>query len=397
MDTTNVSGEQNNPKKPIDLSSILLPKKEPTEVPVRTVASAILADQVAAQEVRAEARAEAATEPIVRLAPEPSASGPNEVPSVRPVQTYQGDIASLVEGTRVSVVSAAAAEAQRRAQTVTELPATYIRPVWPRIVMVAVAVGLFVGSIGLVAFVAMRLLPVEPPPAVSAPLLYIDSQKTVVYVPGESRVKLLSDLTEARDSVNLALGLISGVSVAANDNATIAAPDLLPFIAPSMPPQLQRTMQDEYMFGIHAFDGNQPFLMFKVDSYTDAYAGMLAWEATMRTELSPLFTRVPNAAAQVRQQENISTATSSAPTASTTTPTTQTAPVVFVDQIVENRDARVIRDQYGNILLLWTFLDRTTVVVTTNQYTLREVVSRLSVAPVVAYPSARTRLLDLFR
>jgi len=49
-------------------------------------------------------------------------------------------------------------------------------------------------------------------------------------------------------------------------------------------------------------------------------------------------------------------------------------------------DARVLQNQYGDVYLLWTFLDRNTLVITTNDATLREVISRLKEAPITPIP-----------
>ena len=61
----------------------------------------------------------------------------------------------------------------------------------------------------------------------------------------------------------------------------------------------------------------------------------------------------------------------------------------FLDQIVENHDARVALNAQSDILLLWTFLDRSTIVITTNDATLREVISRLSQASILSLPAGQ--------
>jgi hypothetical protein len=71
--------------------------------------------------------------------------------------------------------------------------------------------------------------------------------------------------------------------------------------------------------------------------------------------------------------------------ATTTTPT-QFIQTGFVDKIVENHDARVIQNNTGDVSLLWTFIDRNTLVITTQGATLREIISRLQQAPVTPIP-----------
>jgi hypothetical protein len=141
-------------------------------------------------------------------------------------------------------------------------------------------------------------------------------------------------------------------------------------LTPNMPQELLRTFTADYMLGLHSYDGNQPFLIFQVDSSQQAYSGMLKWEPRLQSDLSPLFTRAP-------RPETPQELASSTP--ATTTP--EVVSTGFVDVVLENFDARAIRDQNGDILLLWTFLDPHTLIITTNQYTLREVLSRRASLP----------------
>jgi hypothetical protein len=119
----------------------------------------------------------------------------------------------------------------------------------------------------------------------------------------------------------------------------------------------------------------------RVDSYQQAYSGLLAWEPSMQQDLLPLFSRHPSPHLPPADTQASSTAATSTPT--TTPEFLQTG---FVDQVVENHDARVILNSTGDILLLWTFLDRNTVVITTNDATLREIIRRSNTPPVVPQP-----------
>jgi hypothetical protein len=120
------------------------------------------------------------------------------------------------------------------------------------------------------------------------------------------------------------------------------------------------------------FDGPQAFLILETDSYERAFAAMLAWENTMRTDLLPLFTRVPRTRIPEESTASSTTATSSL----------QLIRNGFLDKIVENRDTRVILNTTNDILLLWTFLNRNIIVITTNEYTLKEIISRYSTSAV---------------
>ena len=101
---------------------------------------------------------------------------------------------------------------------------------------------------------------------------------------------------------------------------------------------------------------------------------MLSWEQNIQNDLSPLFLRTP----RERTPDEIIPKPA------------QDFRVVaspFIDAVVENHDARVIRNDTQDILLLWAFADRQTLVLTTNEYTFREVLTRLKNAPTVPLPN----------
>ena len=64
-------------------------------------------------------------------------------------------------------------------------------------------------------------------------------------------------------------------------------------------------------------------------------------------------------------------------------------PTGFVDKVVANHDARVLQSSDGTVYFLWTLLDRNTLLITTNEDTVRAVLVRLTEAPLVSLPSAR--------
>jgi hypothetical protein len=199
----------------------------------------------------------------------------------------------------------------------------------------------------------------------------------------------MSALNDEKGRVSLSLGLIERFYLAAASSSASSLPQLsaqnvLALVAPSAPDALARSLDPaQYIFGVHAYDDNQAFLIFKTSSYEQAFSGMLAWEPSMQKDLAPLFTRTPELHIQTNPAASSTAATS---TATSAPQAPAVLPTGFQDAIIENHDARVIENASGDILLLWTFLDRNTLVIATNEATLREIISRLKNAPVVPLP-----------
>lgn len=359
-----------DPQNPIDPASLLLPKKE-TPPPAQRINAGVLLEQ----EINAEL-------PKVVAAPPTTPPKPKEErPEVSPLQTYRGDIEQVVhEGQGVSVVSIAAAEAARRGnepiQQKTQEEKTATLRTWA---MLAGGIALVLLAAGVLAAVFSRPTTVPIAEMPKAPFIFVDDT-VLVALPADQRTRdmLMTYLQAARQNVKLPVGLIEWLYVAVPASQEGAAPqqlsasEFLQTIAPQTPPELLRTLSANYLVGVHSFEENQPFLLLQVDSYELAYKAMLDWERTLDTDLLPLFSRNPSPKPQ-----------GTAAPASTTVQFLQTN---FTDKIAENRDTRSYLNSAGDILLLWTFLGRNTILITTNEYTLREVLSRLNTAPVVPIP-----------
>lgn len=371
------------PKKPqsadIDLDKILLPKKE---IPGHTPQSAqrINAGALFEQEQTATLR------PDVPLQAEPVKPAPPAPPKeeVQAVETYQGDIEKLVKQKNVSVVSIAAAEATRKeALPKAPVPPSDTSLLLKRSAIIVGALFFCFGAVTILVFAFFRPAPsVSIPKQPEAPFILVDDTQSIVFKQEQfTHTVVLKALQDKKEKSSLSLGLMSrfylGVAVPIDNKVTytlVPASELLSVLAPNMPEALLRSVSNNpYLLGFHAFDGNQAYLIVKVDSYEQAFSGMLSWEAAISRDLSPLFTR------KVRPhipEEKIATSSIA------TTTTIQLLPTGFVDRVVENHDSRVIQNETGDILLLWTFLDKDTLVITTNEYTLREIISRLTNAPI---------------
>ena len=255
------------------------------------------------------------------------------------------------------------------------------------LLMISIGILFLVAASGMLAYFLIQPgAAQQAAPVPQAPFVSVDGQQTVVIPAGETnRDAIMQSLTSAKNATALSLGLISQLYVStptttqsSNTLEEIDPQTLLQLLAPDVPQELLLALNPQYLLGVHVYDGNQPFFMFDVNSYEQAYAGMLAWEPTLQQDLSPLFDYTPTVHIP---EQNVATTTNDA--------NQQITPTGFADSIVENHDARVIENSTGDISLLWTFIDRNTLVITTNDATLREVISRLQQAPVTPIPSGQ--------
>jgi hypothetical protein len=358
--------QENNEKKGIDLKNILLPKKE-----VRTPASAerINAGVLLENEQTAEL-------PKVQAAPiQPSQQpmGPVDDTKVKPLQTFQADIESVISQKNLSAVSIASAELTRGQN---EPPATQTAGTsWvAKATLVLGGVMLLGGAAAALGFVFLRQVPsVFIAQETPSPFLAVDATTALVLKPSQqNRPTVMQNLTEIRTKPSVSVGLMVRTQVSVSSSTSgelspsITTQELLSYLAPNASGEFLRSLDPTYyLLGTHVFDGAQAFLVVRTTSYERAFSGMLAWEYAMEQDLLPLFDRQRP---PILQGTNSSTTTDASPSAF--------LPTKFRDKVVANHDTRVLEDAAGDIILLWTFLDRNTLVITTNELTLKEIISR---------------------
>jgi hypothetical protein len=122
------------------------------------------------------------------------------------------------------------------------------------------------------------------------------------------------------------------------------------------PDDLLRSLGTEFFFGLHVVDKNAPVLVIPITNYSRAFAGMLAWESTMNSDLAPVFTALPvtifdaNAIPQSR---------------------------VFSDDVMRNYDVRELKDDSGEIQLYYSFPSTNLLIIAESPYSFPELLSRL--------------------
>ena len=189
-------------------------------------------------------------------------------------------------------------------------------------------------------------------------LVFTDKQREIPVESverGNTRIKL----TDEKKEVGVSLGSIEMFYFTrelAGVKFLIRTPEFLELIEARAPDALIRSLDDEFTFGIHAIRDNEPFIILKLRSYDIAFASMLEWETSMNENLSPLFGPI------VRPMQRLRPAQAS----------------VFQDIIISNKDVRVLIDEQGNIALLYSFPDRETLIITTNEQTFAEIFTRLT-------------------
>ncbi|QQR64705.1 hypothetical protein IPH92_04050 [Candidatus Kaiserbacteria bacterium] len=96
------------------------------------------------------------------------------------------------------------------------------------------------------------------------------------------------------------------------------------------------SLDDAFMMGVVTAKKPEPFLIIRSYNFDELFAGLLAWEGSMQKDLAPLF------------------GTSSGEMG------------VFIDAVANNKSTRILKSDTGEEVLVYSFINKNTVIITTN-------------------------------
>ncbi len=127
----------------------------------------------------------------------------------------------------------------------------------------------------------------------------------------------------------------------------LSAEEFLSLSTNKSPEAVRRSLLDRFMFGFHnTSDSIQPYIVLKTEFFQNTFTGMLKWEPEMFEDIKTWFS-----------DKEFSSQS-------------------FTDRVLKNKDIRELKDNAGNTVILYGFLDKETLVITTNEATFLEVLDR---------------------
>jgi len=275
------------------------------------------------------------------------------------LRTYTSDMADVVRENEMSVIKIAVAEQKRH-----EMEAMYKKSQGSNLTKFLLLVGAIVLIIGGVLGAYYLLKKKE---AIVAPTEIKKSIESFISFDKESFIDM-TNATSSADVISairkeMSAGSVGSIHALFPTTSVSGTPALLPvqkffsLMKSTAPGPLSRSLKDQYMIGTHTSikDASKPhlFLIFQTNDFNVAYGGMLKWEDTLLDDLFGLFDiNVSDSRAELFERP-------------------------FKDIIIANIDARILYDSEGNEVLYYIFLDDDKIVITDNQETIKEILTRL--------------------
>jgi hypothetical protein len=295
---------------------------------------------------------------------------------VRPLRTYKSDVDDAMREKKVSVAGMATAKQDRVFKLKTKVPTKPPLKVTPPTVnkppsktsnkttMRVVSALLIIAALALLIFFYFKFRP----PAVPAgseitSFIFVDDLKTI-NVTGKDTDSFARELTGIVNSNALPVGAVTHIYTTKGGGEEVkplAADEFLRLIGAEPPSSLNRSLISVFMIGTHVTEDTEPFMIFQTGFYENVFAGMLEWEKQMVTDFEDVLGYDLRFRLGLDQSAVIALELPD-----------------FEDVVIQNKDARVMRDPNGETILLYSFLNRQTVVITTNENTLNEIARRLT-------------------
>ena len=275
----------------------------------------------------------------------------NKTP-ISPLRTYESDIHDTIRDENLSLAKMALAERQKHGEIEDIESLIKHRSKRRLIIYLVILISLLLSGLSSLSYYLIFIpkndrigTDTAKPPA------FIVADKEEEISLGGSKLSSLVDIVQKEIGSPLIISNVKVIHLKDILQKFVTTKGFLKVIGANMPSALERSLDNYLTIGIHAFDGNHPFLVFKTNSFENAFTGMINWESDMAEKLIPVFT-----GRSLQESEKNP----------------------FEDVIIKNKDARVLNDADGRPLIIYAFLDRETFVITDNEYTLEEVSKRLT-------------------
>ena len=273
----------------------------------------------------------------------------NQIKSLR---TYQGDVEEAVLKNNYSASSILVAEQQREKGGLLDLGTPDNSAARNKFFILVGSILLLLGIVTVSAMFYIKSKD-EVITQKNTKTLIGFSEEKIIPMNNITREKLVNDIIIEKKSFDLPVNSVLYINTANASGTPVLAEDVLTLIAPQMSPSLLRSFDGEYMLGIYSFDTNEPFIILTTSDFANSFSGMLKWEKSMVSDFEKLFSVPQNTSSTTRQ---------------------------FKDATARNKDFRVLQNENKKTILLYSFIDKNTLVITTNENILNAIIGKYNVS-----------------
>ncbi len=272
---------------------------------------------------------------------------------IKNLRTYQGDVEEAIAKNHFTTSTILIAEQKRKAQNEISNPEIATNSSARNkffILTGTLFLILGIATVGVVFYLKSRNTAVI---VQNTKALMGFSEEKMISVSGLNREKIMDDIISEKQSANLQVNSVLYINTVNTENEPENLENVLSILAPNMPPSLSRSFDKKYMLGIYSFDSNEPFIILTTSDFANSYSGMLKWEKDMVLDLGKIFS-IPQF--------------------------TGSSTPEFKDEAMKNKDLRVLKSGDKKTVLLYSFIDKNTLVITANGDILNAIIGKYNIS-----------------
>lgn len=306
----------------------------------------------------------------------PDQSNNNKNPQpilIKSLRTFQGDLADAIKNQNASIVTVAIAEKkkQEKEEVAPKITSQEKNHTGAVIISSIVLVLLGVAAIGTFVYLEYQAPPVTQGEE-KRDIIVPYNEKTTINIDGSNKDSLVATLFSKSQEASIKENEIFYIELTTQSldgrESVITTKKFFDLLKTKAPPALIRSFGSKFMFGAYAKNSNISFLLIELDSFDNAFKGMLEWEETIYKDIGSLFAR---GALKV-------TETSGENSTTTRILNTDEPQKTFEDITLRNKDARILKNIRGETILMYSFLDNKTLLITGNDEVLKEMINKLA-------------------
>jgi hypothetical protein len=201
------------------------------------------------------------------------------------------------------------------------------------------------------------------------PVIFLD-KTDFIDVTGFTKDKIAQAVSSQIKLTDVKAGGVEGIYLT-KDKKIIGFRDLMTLISGNLPLDKATFLSDNYLIGVsNIVNTNQTenetvtvpeknfFILLQNRSMSDIFSAMRDWEDKMFFDLHGFFGLSINVDTNYLLQKD------------------------FEDGIIQNKNARILRDNEGKIVLMYVYANNTSVLITNSEDTSKEVITRLAASQV---------------
>lgn len=258
---------------------------------------------------------------------------------IKSLRSYQGDVEEIVSKNNYSASSIMLAEQRKRDGVLIDFSEPKNVEARNKFYIIIGSLLLALGAITIIAVYYNRSKQ-EVVVRQQNYALVAFSKETSLNLASSTREELIRNISLEKLNFNLPINSILYINTRDNTGNPANINDFLALVAPQMPASLLRSFENKYMLGVYSFDTNEVFLILTTNDFASSFSGMLKWENTMVSDIGRVFGIKVNF--------------------ESSTPT-------FTDEALKNKDLRVLKDANNKKILLYSFVDKNTLIITTTE------------------------------